>query len=130
MQDRVDGSRVHTENLEIMGRIANQRTLFLLYILNEADSKGVISLNSGMKKRLFKQIGSKAKDPSSVVKTYLALYCKADIMTAMGGGDFLVNPLVASKYKDFTASVHNDSKNYVEYKARKREGTSTIIGGE
>ena len=127
MNEREEGFRANKQGIRIMAPFMNQQTVFLLHLLCLVDTKGVIALNPAIKERLLRQAGSKTATPANTVTQYLTSFCKANIMTATGGGEYRVNPEVATKYKDYTASVLKDSKDYMEFKAQKKEGTSINI---
>ena len=122
MKAKTPGFRLNRAGIGIMAPMLNKQTIFLMYLLTEIDEEGKINLNPAIKLRLFSKIGSNSTNPASAVTKYLAMYCKADIMTSMGGGEYYINPLVAAKYKDFAAAVISDSQDYMEYKAQTGKG--------
>ena len=131
MSEREDGYRLNESGIKLMAPFMNQQTIFLLHLLCRIDGKGLIQLNPSIKKKLLKQAGCKSANPANVATQYLAAYSKANLITSNGGGEYRVNPQVASQFKNYTASMLKDSKDYMEFRAHKRGGPSVnnVLGG-
>ncbi len=84
-------------HLAKLARVANKQTLFLAYILYQADYDKktgalIVNLNAALKRKIIEKIESETGDKLRLAGQYLTKLKRAGLIKSLGGGMYSVDP--------------------------------------